>query len=85
MNWSQDTVADVPPVVTTVMSTVPADPAGETAVIELSELTVKLTAAKPPKYTAVAPVKWLPLMVTVVPPAVDPDDGLIPITAGGAT
>jgi hypothetical protein len=37
------------------------------AVIIESELTVNDWAPVPPKLTAVAPVKWLPLMVTVPP------------------
>lgn len=81
MNSSQDTVAEVPAAVTMVMSTVPV-PAGATAVIEPSELTVKLVAATLPKYTAVAPVKWAPEMLTDVPPKCDPDDGLIPMIVG---
>ena len=38
-------MALVPPAVVTVTSTVPAVPAGEVAVIEVAELTVKLVAA----------------------------------------
>ncbi len=68
-------------------STVPAAWAGEVAVIWLAELTVKLVAAVPPKETAVAPVKSVPLMVTFVPPAVEPEVGLTPVKvgAGGTT
>ncbi len=49
--------------------------AGEVAVIWVSETTVKLVAAVAPKATAVAPVKPVPVMVTVVPPAVGPEVG----------
>ena len=45
---------------------------GEVAVIEVAELTVKLLAATPPKDTPVAPVKLVPVMLTLVPPAVVP-------------
>ena len=41
----------VPPVVVTVTFTVPGDPAGEMAVIEVVELTVKLVALVDPKDT----------------------------------
>jgi hypothetical protein len=64
----------------TVTSTVPADWAGEVAVIEVAELTVKLVAATDPKLTAVAPVKLVPVMVTDVPPAVIPRLGLTLVT-----
>ncbi len=56
----------------TVTSTVPAARAGEVAVIWVLETTVKLVAAVVPKWTAVAPVKLVPVMVTMVPPAVGP-------------
>ena len=51
----------------TVTSTVPI-PAGEVAVIWVALLTVKEAAALPPKLTAVAPEKLVPVMVTLVPP-----------------
>ena len=47
MNLSAPTLAEVPPLVVTVMSTVP-DPAGETAVIELAELTTYEVASVVP-------------------------------------
>ena len=75
----------VPPVVVTVTSTGPADPAGEVAVMEESEFTMKLVAGVEPKLTAVAPVKLVPEMATLVPPAVVPALGLILITVGGDT
>src|SRR5262245_57599970 len=84
VNWSPDTVEEVPLGVVTVMWTVPADPAGASAVIWISETTVKLLAATPPNETAVAPRKLLPNSVTSVPPAVLPDVGLISATAGAA-
>ena len=56
--------------------------AGLTAVIEVGELTVKLIAGTPPNATAVAPVKLVPVIVTLVPPAAGPDVGLMPVTVG---
>ncbi len=62
-------VALVPAAVVTVMSTVPAnDRAGEVAVIDVAELTVKAVAFVVPNFTAVAPVKLVPVTVTVAPP-----------------
>jgi hypothetical protein len=81
VNRSAAAVADVPPTVVTVTSTVPV-PAGDVAVIWVAELTVKLVAAVPPMVTPVAPVKLVPVTVTEVPPAVVPELGLIPVTVG---
>ena len=74
----------VPPSVVTLTVTDPA-PAGEVAVICVAELTVKLVAAVAPNLTAVAPVKLVPVMTTLVPPAVGPDVGASPVTVGAAT
>jgi len=63
-----------------VTSTGPADPAGEVAVMEESEFTTKLVAGVEPKLTAVVPVKLVPAIVTLVPPAVDPELGLTLVT-----
>ena len=81
MNWSAGEVAEVPPGVVTVTSTAPV-PAGSTAVIVVALTTVKLVAAVVPKSTAVAPVKSVPVIVTIVPPAGGPAVGLRPVTAG---
>jgi hypothetical protein len=79
-------VALVPPaVVVTVMSTVPAVPAGATAAIWVALLTVKLVAALAPNLTPVAFVKFVPVIVTVFVPAVGPAVGLTLVTVGGAT
>ena len=77
----------VPYGVVTVTTTVPADPAGEAAVIEVLDTTVKLVAATPPKCTAVAPVKLVPVIVTVVPPDSGPVMGERPprVGSGGTT
>jgi hypothetical protein len=74
----------VPPTVVTVMSTVPV-PAAEVAVIEVAELTVKLVALVDPNFTAVAPVKLVPVIVTDVPPDDGPEVDEIDVTAGAAT
>ena len=71
----------VPKGVVTVTSTLPL-PLGDTAVIELAELTTKLAAAVLPKSTAVAPVNLEPEMLTLVPPADDPLGGLTEVTVG---
>jgi hypothetical protein len=75
-------VALVPAGVVTVTSTVPL-PAGAVAVMLVGPLTVKDVAAVVPKLTAVAPVKLVPVIVTLVPPRVDPDVGFSAVTVGG--
>jgi hypothetical protein len=72
----------VPDGLVTVMSTVPL-PDGAVAVIWVSLSSVKLLAAVDPNLTAVAPLNALPVIVTVVPPAVGPEEGLMLVTAGG--
>ncbi len=57
-------------------------PAAVTAVIWVAELTVKLAAAVAPNFTAVAPVKLVPVMTTLVPPVAGPDVGARPVTVG---
>jgi hypothetical protein len=76
-------VALVPPGVVTVTSTVPL-PAGEVAEMLLELLTVKVVAAVPPNFTAVAPVKFVPVTVTEVPLPAGPEDGLTDVTVGAA-
>src|SRR5262245_32360733 len=63
------------------MSTVPL-PGGLVTVIAVSEMAV-IAALTPPKSTSVAPVKPLPLIVTLSPPAAAPLAGEIPVTCGG--
>ena len=58
-------------------STVP-DPAGAVAVIWVALLTVKALAAVAPKTTAVALVRLVPVMMTLVPPAAGPAVGKAP-------
>jgi hypothetical protein len=82
VNWSALEVAEVPFGVVTVMSTVPGASAGDVAEIDVAELTVKPAAAVPPKLTALAPVRFVPVMVTAVPPAAGPLPGLTEVTVG---
>jgi len=84
VNRSAAEVAEVPPVVVTLMSTTPV-PAGDVAVIDVAELTVKPVAETAPNVTAVAPVKLVPVIVTVVPPVAGPCMGAIDVTVGAAT
>jgi len=72
----------VPAVVVTKTLAVPADPAGVVTVIEVALFTTRLVAGLPPMVTAVAPVKSVPVMVMVVPPAVDPAEGEMLATEG---
>jgi hypothetical protein len=83
-NWSLGEVAEVPPALATITSTVPADPAGDVAVIVLAEFTVNEVAGAEPKVTAEAPVKPEPVMVTRVPPASGPTTGRTAVTVGVA-
>ena len=84
VNWSAGLVADVPPNVVTVTSTIPAEPAGDVAMIDVGLLTVKLVAAAVPNITAEAPLRFVPVIVTDVPPVAGPAVGAIPLTVGGA-
>jgi hypothetical protein len=68
--------------VVTVTSTVPDDPAGDTAVTVVDDVTLNDAAATEPNLTAVAPVKLVPVTVSEVPPAVEPVLGLTLVTVG---
>jgi hypothetical protein len=76
--WSAAPVALVPPGVVTVTSTTPL-PAGAVAVMLVAPLSVKV-AAVVPNLTALAPLKFVPVIVTDVP--VGPDVGLTAVTVG---
>jgi len=73
-------VTDPPAVVTTTFCA--PDPAGVVAVITVA-LLVNTVATEPPTVTA-APVKFVPTIVIVVPPASGPLDGLTLATVGAA-
>jgi hypothetical protein len=66
------------------MSTVP-DPLGAVAVICVAVLTVKLSALVIPNCTAVAPAKFVPVIVTDVPPEDPPVLGRTLVTVGADT
>jgi hypothetical protein len=65
-----------------VTDTLPVEPLPTTAAILVELSTVKEVAAVPPKLTAVAPVKFVPVMVIVVPEA--PDVGVKELMVGDA-
>jgi len=70
----------VPPAVVTEIGPV-VTPVGAVAVIEVALSTVYEAGATPLKLTAVAPVKSVPVMFTIVPAR--PEEGLIPVIVGG--
>ncbi len=73
-----------PPPVVTIMPTSPAVArAGVIQVIVLLFTTLIVVAAKPSNVTDVAPVKDVPVIVTLVPPSVLPYDGEILVITGG--
>ncbi len=69
---TQEPAVAVPADVVTVMATAPAACVGALAVICVSLFTVKLPAATPPNATALALVKPLPVITTVVLVAAGP-------------
>ena len=71
--------------VATVTSTVPIAPIGDVTVIEVLEFTVKVVAMLGPNNTDVKPVKYWPVIVTLVPPAAGPEVGEIDDTIGAGT
>ena len=75
----------VPPTVATNTLEAPPLPAGVVAVILVALTTVKLVAGVPPMVTPVAPVKFVPVIVMVVPPAGEPLVGEILVTVGATT
>jgi len=66
----------------TVTTTAPALPAGVVAVIVVLFTTTTFVAAAAPNVTAAPPTKFVPVIVTAVPPAVDPLLGLTLLTVG---
>jgi hypothetical protein len=67
----------------TVTVTVPALPAGVVAVIVVLFTTTTLVAAAPPNVAVAPEAKFVPVIVTAVPPSVDPLFGLTLVTVGG--
>ena len=72
-----------PPSAVTIMPTAPALRAGAIQVIVLIFTTLRDVAAIPSNVTDVAPVKFVPVIVTLVPPSVLPYDGEILVITGG--
>ena len=70
--------------VVTIMPTAPAVVrAGVIQVIVVLFTTLIVVADNPSNVTDVAPVKEVPVIVTLVPPSVLPDDGEMPVIFGG--
>ncbi len=72
-----------PPPVLTIMPTAPALRTGVIQVIVVLFTTLIVVADDTPNVTEVAPVKFVPVIVTLVPPAVPPDDGEMSVMLGG--
>jgi len=70
-------------VTVTVTVTAPALPAGVVAPICVPLTTTTLVAAAVPKVTVAPAAKFVPVIVTAVPPAVDPPFGETLLTVGG--
>ena len=73
-----------PPDVGRTTSTAPAAFAGVVQVTVVALTTEIDVAAVPPKVTPLVPVKFVPVIVTDVPPAVGPLEGLIVVIVGAA-
>ena len=71
------------PLTVTVTVTAPALPAGVVAVIWVALTTTTLVAAAAPNVTVAPVAKFVPVIVTAVPPAVNPLVGEILVTVGG--
>ena len=72
-----------PPPVVTIISTTPAARAGVIQVIVVLFTTLRDVAAIPPNVTKVAPVKFVPRIVTFVSLNVLPVDGEMLLITGG--
>jgi hypothetical protein len=75
----------VPPEVVTETDTDPAAWVGVVAVMTVGPVTWNDGGAAPPNSTAVAPVKWLPVIVTGVDPPAGPSVGATEVTVGCVT
>ena len=72
------------PTLVTVTVTAPALPAGVVAVMVVLFTTTTLVAAALPNVTVAPETKFVPVMVTAVPPDVDPLFGLTPASPSAA-
>jgi hypothetical protein len=87
VNRSAELVLFESTLVVTTISTVPALPAGESAVIVLFWLLVTLTFVEAfvPNLTVgrlLSHARLVPVIVTAVPPVVKPEVGLMPVMVG---
>jgi hypothetical protein len=73
------------PFTVTVTVTAPALPAGVAAVIVVPFTTTTFVAAVLPNFNVAPVAKFVPVIVTAVPPAVDPLFGLTLLTVGRPT
>ena len=73
-----------PPPVVTIIPTAPSLLTGVIQVIVVLFTILREVADNPPNVTKVAPVKFLPVIVTFVPPTMPPNDGEILLITGGA-
>ena len=69
----------------TVTVTAPALPAGVVAVIDVALTTTTLVAAVLPNFTVAPVAKFVPVIVTAVPPATGPVFGDTLLTVGAIT
>jgi len=72
-----------PPPVVTIIPTAPSLLAGVIQVIVVLFTMLREVADNPPNVTEVAPVKFVPLIVTFVPPSVLPNDDEMLLITGG--
>ncbi len=72
-----------PPVVTTTPTAPSLETAGVIQVIVVLSTMLSDVAAIPPNVTAVAPVKFVPVIVTLVPPILGPDNGEMSVMLEG--
>ncbi len=74
----------VPYIVVTIIPTAPTLRAGVIQVIVVLFTILREVADNPPNVTEVAPVKFVPVIVTFVSPSVLPDGGEMLLITGGA-
>ena len=72
-----------PPVVTITLTIPPVVREGVIKVIDVPFTTLKDVAFNPPNVTDFAPIKFVPVMVTLVPPTLDTDNGKMLLMFGG--
>lgn len=72
-----------PPVVTITLTAPPLVRAGVTQVIEVLLTTLKDVAFNPLNVTEVAPMKFVPVIVTLIPPVLGTEAGAMLLILGG--